>query len=66
MMIEKYNFLIEFNLWFVLNCVVIFSGQFWKLVPEEAGTFTLDAVLDFLIKLGTKPQMHLWKDPFDF
>ena len=40
-MIETYNFLFEFNLWFVLNCVVVvFSGQFWKLVPEEAGTFT--------------------------
>ena len=37
-MIETYNFLFEFNLWFILNCVVVFSGQFWKLVPEEAGT----------------------------
>jgi hypothetical protein len=47
-MIEKYNFLIELNLWFVLNCVVIFSGQFWKLVPEEAGTFSMAIrVLEF-------------------
>ena len=38
MMIETHNILFEFNLWFVLNCVVVFSGQFWKLVLEEAGT----------------------------